>query len=863
MAAVAQTKSRVRVDGKFFRIGQQKFHIKGVAYGPLGPNECAEQFASPEQTARDFAQITALGANLLRVYTPPPRWFLDLAAEHGLKVLVDIPWNKHLCFLDSEADKAVARDAVRSTVRRCAGHAALFGYSVVNEIPPDIVRWSGARAVERFIDELVAVAKETDPDCLCTFTNYPPTEFLQPQSPDYICFNLYLYKRNPFENYLARLQVFAGNKPLVLGEIGMDSLREGEQTRCEFFSWQIESAFRCGVAGVVVFSFTDEWVRDGRQVEGWQMGLTTRDRQPKDAFYVVQKQFRTAPYFPLQRQPRVSVVVASYNGARTLRACLESLTRLNYPDYEVILVDDGSTDSTADIALAYPSVRYISHEANLGLGTARNTGIEAATGEIVAFTDADCRADEDWLYHLVNVLVQGEFAGVGGPNIPPPEDSPLATVVMASPGGPAHVLLTDRDAEHVPGCNMAFYKHALLAVGGFDPVFRQAGDDVDLCWRLRQAGFKIGFSPAGFVWHHRRATIRDYLVQQYGYGKAEALLVRKHPEYFNAVGACVWHGRIYGSARLQTRLWRPLIYHGRFGSGMFQSLYSGFELDPLMIFTAPEYHVFVTLPFLVLSALVHWLLPLAAVSLLLSIAVCALAGAQAVLPREKIRWWSRAAVALLYLLQPIVRGVGRYEGRLRRQTPIVGPGVFEAVAVRDFGKQIGPAGYWVENNVTRHDFISAILRELDKRRWPYRADAGWSEFDIELGGNRWVSLQITTVAEEHPGGRRMLRCRLTPRLSFTARAFGFGLIALVVLSIGLGSTTIRWVWVMSISVPVYWWFLMRQRRIMQRIGVGFLDTLAEQLGLTKVADKREPAAATAPAPADTKTAEQHTSQSAQ
>jgi hypothetical protein len=68
---------------------------------------------------------------------------------------------------------------------------------------------------------------------------------------------------------------------------------------------------------------------------------------------------------------------------------------------------------------------------------------------------------------------------------------------------------------------------------------------------------------------------------------------------------------------------------------------------------------------------------------------------------------------------------------------------------------------------------------------------------------------------------------------------------------------------MSISVPVYWWFLMRQRRIMQRIGVGFLDTLAEQLGLTKVADKREPAAATAPAPADTKTAEQHTSQSAQ
>jgi O-antigen biosynthesis protein len=150
------------------------------------------------------------------------------------------------------------------------------------------------------------------------------------------------------------------------------------------------------------------------------------------------------------------VVVASYNGATTLKACLESLRNLNYPDYEVILVDDGSTDSTPQLVGQFPTSAASAMHTNLGLSVARNTGIAAATGEIVAFTDADCRADEDWLYYLVADLVTGEFAGVGGPNFLPPDDSPTAAAVMVSPGGPAHVMLTDREAEHIPGCNMAF-----------------------------------------------------------------------------------------------------------------------------------------------------------------------------------------------------------------------------------------------------------------------------------------------------------------------------------------------------------------------------------------------------------------------
>ena len=534
--------TRVTVDGRFFRIGARKFYIKGVSYGPFAPG-AHDSFAPPEQTGRDFAQMRELGANVARVYQVPPRWLLDLAAEHELKLLIDIPWSKDRCFLDSEKIREEARTAVRTAARACAGHPGVFAYSLANEIPAEIVRWSGAERVAEFIDELVDVAKEADPGCLATFANFPPTEFLRPRAVDFVTFNVYLHQQRALGAYLGRLLLQSDPKPLVLGEFGIDSRREGEEAKCKILAWTIERSFRSGLAGAVVFSFTDDWFMGGRQVEEWAMGLTRRDREPKQSFFVVQEKFRAAPHFPIPATPKVSVVVACYNGAQTLRACLESLGGLNYPDYEVILVDDGSTDATAQIASLFPQVVYV-RQPHHGLSVARNSGISSATGEVVAFTDADCRADEDWLYYLVGELVEQQVAGVGGPNYLPAEDSAVAAAVMVSPGGPAHVMLTDRVAEHVPGCNMAFYKWALQDAGCFDPAFHQAGDDVDICWRVQQHGHRIGFSAAGFVWHHRRATVAAYLKQQRGYGEAEALLVRKHPEYFNSFGGSIWRGQI-------------------------------------------------------------------------------------------------------------------------------------------------------------------------------------------------------------------------------------------------------------------------------------------------------------------------------
>jgi GT2 family glycosyltransferase len=825
----------VTVDGKFFRLAGKKFYLKGVCYGPFSPEGAEGTFASREQTARDFAQIRELDANLIRVYHVPPRWFLDLASEHGLKLMIDIPWHKHLCFLDSEKLKTGAREAVRQAVQACAGHPAVFAYSVANEIAPDIVRWSGAKAVADFIDELVAEAKRIDPDCLCTYTNFPSTEFLRPQSLDFLSFNVYLHHRQPFKNYLARLQMIADTKPLVLGEFGIDSTREGEPQKCEILSWQIETAFRSGLAGTVVFSYTDDWWRGGQQIEDWRMGLTTRDRQRKDSYRAVQKMFRLAPYFPLPRYPKVSVVVAGYNGGRTLKSNLDSLEHLNYPDYEVVLVDDGSTDDTPKIIQAYPKVRYFQHEKNLGLSVARNTGITAATGEIVAFTDSDCRADEDWLYYLVSDLLDGSFAGIGGHNFLPPDDSLVAAAVMVSPGGPAHVMLTDRQAEHIPGCNMAFYKWALEEIGGFDPIFWKAGDDVDVCWRLQQRGCKIGFSPAGFVWHYRRSTIQAYLKQQKGYGEAEAFLVRKHPEYFNSLGGSMWHGRIYSGAKFGIVMRPSIIYHGMFGSGMFQTLYTSQSVGILSFFTSLEYHVLVTLPLFVLASTVHWLLPVALTSLMLSLGVASVAAAQAELPRKKRRYWSRPVIALLFFLQPIVRGWARYQGRLGLQAAgLPARETLDSLSMCNGSDSLNEVCYWAYYPVDRIQFVSSVLDRLDKEGWQNKSDIGWNEYDVEIYGNRWTHLQLTTVAEDYPKGKRMIRCRLRSYWSLLAKVAFWAVLGFELPIIAFVARWLPWLWLLLLTTPLFIWFLRREKRSLQSLTIVFLDEVAKEWEMSKV-----------------------------
>jgi len=154
----------VRVEGKFFFAGQDKLYVKGVTYGPFAPGSHGDQFPERDIVAADFAKMIELGANTVRVFTPPPLWLLDLAAEAGLRVLAGIPWSQHIAFLsDAKTQTQIVR-GVAAAIAAIKGHPAIFAYLIGNEIPPDMIRWHGRERIRGFVKRLYDVAKAADPE---------------------------------------------------------------------------------------------------------------------------------------------------------------------------------------------------------------------------------------------------------------------------------------------------------------------------------------------------------------------------------------------------------------------------------------------------------------------------------------------------------------------------------------------------------------------------------------------------------------------------------------------------------------------------------------------------------------------------
>jgi GT2 family glycosyltransferase len=757
-------RGRPRVAGKFLEAGGEKLWVRGVTYGTFRPN--AEGLLLPERetVARDFAAMAVHGINAVRVYTLPPRWLLDLAAAHGIRVLVGFDWPVHVAFLESRRQAREIEAAVRAGARSLAGHEAILAWSLGNEIPGPVVRWHGRRKVEGFLAGLYAEVKAQDPGGLVSYVSYPTTEYLELPFLDFAAFNVYLEAREKLAAYLARLQNLAGERPLLMTELGLCSRTHGEQRQAEVLDWQLRELFEAACAGAFVFSWTADWYVGGREIHDWDFGLTTRAREPKPALDAVQRAFAQVPARPQADWPRISVVVCSYNGSATIRDTLEGLRRLDYPDYEVIVVDDGSTDATPEIAREY-GVEPISTP-NQGLAAARNVGLHAASGEIVAYIDDDAWPDRDWLTYLAIGFRDPNLCGVGGPNLLPPEDGDVAECVANAPGGPAHVLLDDREAEHIPGCNMAFRREWLLAVGGCDPQFRCAGDDVDLCWNLQRIGGRIGFHAGALVWHHRRSSLVRYWKQQLGYGKAEALLARKWPEKYNSAGHIPWSGRIYGRGLTLPVLGKAQrIYHGVWGSAPFQSVYQPAQGALGALPLLPEWYLLVA-GLAGLSALGAVWAPLrvAAGGLVLALAAVLLQAANSAararlrdVPRSRLaRWRMRGLIFLLHLLQPAARLYGRLRHGLA-PWKLRGAARWRLPRPRQLT-------LWSERWRPHTAWLEALEASLRESRALVRRGGEWDRFELAVHAGPCGAARVRLAIEEHGEGRQYLRFRVWPKL---------------------------------------------------------------------------------------------------
>ena len=361
----------------------------------------------------------------------------------------------------------------------------------------------------------------------------------------------------------------------------------------------------------------------------------------------------------------------------------------------------------------------------------------------------------------------------------PREDEPVAQCVARSPGGPIHVLLTDRRGRAHPGLQHGLPAFgALEALGGFDPQFSIAGDDVDVCWRIQEQGWKLGFHPGAMVWHHRRSSVRAYLRQQRNYGRAEALLERKWPAKYNLAGHVRWAGRVYGPSGLIGVLRKPSrVYHGVFGSAPFQSLQQPTPTLVGSLPAMPEWYLLIGI-LAALSALsLAWSPLIVFVPLLVAAVVASIVGSLV----ASVRQWRAphhghrrpltiTLTAYLHLSQPVARLFGRlgfglapwrrhHLGRLAFPRP------------RTFA-------IWSEQWRSADERLAELTDEWRSRGAIVVAGGACDRWDLEVRCGLFGAARLLMALEDHPGSTQLVRLRIW------SHASRFGL-ASFVLSAGI------------------------------------------------------------------------------
>jgi len=562
----------IRVVGRRLERAARSWFAKGVCYGPFPTDEAAGWFFDADRTRRDFARVRESGFDCVRTFHPPTDGLMEEAARAGLVVWAGLDWAWQIAFGPGSGIVEAAEQRMRGEAARWRGHPALAGWVVANEIQPDMVRWLGEDWVRRALDRMILAGRAADPGALFWYAGFPLSEWLVPDAADLLGMNLYLEDEEALRRYLRRLHLLAGHRPLMIGEFGIDRLRHGDAVQAEWLGRAIRAGWDEGACGLMWFNWSDAWrdARTNQPVTGWRFGLTDEKGSPHPAMgaaaEVLAEIDDADTAARTERLPGVSVIVCTRNGGGRLMRCLDSLADLDYPEFEVVVVDDGSNDGTSGkVASGFPELRLVRQEP-MGLAVARNTGAAAARFDWLAYLDDDCLADRQWLAGMIKAAIRHGWPAVGGPNLPPPERDTLRTrILVRLPGSAAPVLLDDLRAEHIPGCNLMVRRDAFARIGGFDARYRIAGDDVDFCWRLLQAGFDIGYAANAFLWHERRHTFRAFLRQQYHYGRAEAMLARSDTRTRDPA-SLVWTGVVYdGLPKSAAALFRspgeyPVVY---------------------------------------------------------------------------------------------------------------------------------------------------------------------------------------------------------------------------------------------------------------------------------------------------------------
>jgi hypothetical protein len=434
--------SSVRIHGKFFRHSERKFFLKAVRIENLAaPLDLSERLRLRDR----FEKLHQAHTTSLIIDQPDADGLLELAAQAGLFAIVEL-------HVDSDAlihgrSLIAAQGKLQEQARALNGRPGLLGYLIDCPITADLLRANGVKRTRRRLSKLHRALKLTAGCGLVAIKHRPSTRALALLEEDFIFSVVPPFSPSELKEYLVSLHNLAEARPVVI-EFENPSADQDDMVAC---------AFGLGAAGVVAPAMP----ATPRVAVGELTALKMLSAAELMPFLTLNGSCPPKP----DTTPMVSVVICAYNAERTMRPCLESLRQLDYPNYEVVIVDDGSRDRTAEISMDFPEFRLI-RQPNKGLSVARNVGMHAARGEIVAYTDSDCVVDPHWLTFMVRAMVEGGVEGCGGPNYAPHEEGRTEGCVAASPGAPCHVLTGEDRAEHLAGCNMVFRKSALASIGG-------------------------------------------------------------------------------------------------------------------------------------------------------------------------------------------------------------------------------------------------------------------------------------------------------------------------------------------------------------------------------------------------------------
>jgi glycosyltransferase involved in cell wall biosynthesis len=223
----------------------------------------------------------------------------------------------------------------------------------------------------------------------------------------------------------------------------------------------------------------------------------------------------------------ISVIIPVYNGGRTLPACLQALQRQTRLPDEIIVVDDGSTDDTAPVAATF-GVRVLS-QSNAGPAAARNRGAQAAEGDILLFTDADCTPATDWVERVAAPFADPTVAGTKG-EYRTRQRGLVARFVQQEYQDRYDRMVGQLSIDFVDTYSAGYRRDLFLAAGGFDTLFPTASvEDQEFSFRLAERGYRLVYVPGAIVYHQHDRTLGEYVRRKYWIGFWKALVTRRHP----------------------------------------------------------------------------------------------------------------------------------------------------------------------------------------------------------------------------------------------------------------------------------------------------------------------------------------------